>query len=479
LGTTVLFCSPEFLLFFALVFALYWALPWRPARIWLLLIASFYFYASWNKQLALLITTTTVLDYLLALGMERSRSPRSRKLLLCISLFVNLGLLCYFKYANFFLLSLDEALIAAGASMWFRPLRVLVPIGISFYTFEAINYTVDVYRRRMPAERKLSHFLLFILFFPHLVAGPIVRARDFLPQIRQSKRWNWYRLHLGLQFILMGTFKKLVIADRMAWFVDPVFADPAPYGTATAWLALFAYALQVYGDFSGYSDLAIGTAHLLGYKLAQNFNMPYLAVNVADFWRRWHMSLSSWLRDYVFIPLGGNRGGEWKTNRNLFLTMTLCGLWHGAAWPFVGFGIMQALYMMIQRSFHRYCRQRPRLDAVLRSQPGTLMRMALTFLTFCLSLVIFRAADFNSTVRMFQRLFQSLPSPLGPPLPVVGFWLTVGVVAAAHLLRHFGLWQRWNWRMPPSVLGAGYAVILMTALLLAPHGGKAFIYFQF
>ncbi len=478
-GVAVLFCSLEFLLFFTAVFVLYWALPWRSARIWLLLGASFYFYACWNKRLALLITATTLLEYLLAHGMERSQSPRGRKLLLFISLFVNLGLLCYFKYTNFFLLSLDELLIAAGSPTWFRPLRVILPIGISFYTFEAINYMVDVYRRRVPAERNLGHFLLFILFFPHLVAGPIVRARDFLPQVRQPKRWNWYRLHLGLQFVLMGLFKKLVIADRMAWYVDPVFGDPLGHQTGAAWIALLAYSLQVYCDFSGYSDIAIGTAHLLGYKLAQNFNMPYVAVNVADLWRRWHMSLSSWLRDYIFIPLGGSRGGEWKVHRNLFLTMTVCGLWHGAAWPFVGFGVVQGAYMMIHRVFRRYCRARPRLDAALRSAPGTLLRMALTFSTFCLSLVIFRATDFTNTAFMLQRLFQPVPDLQGPPLPLIGFWLTVGVVVAAHLVRHFGLWQRWNWRMPPSLLGAGYAAALMVALVLAPHGGKAFIYFQF
>ncbi|HEY7330590.1 MAG TPA: MBOAT family O-acyltransferase [Gemmataceae bacterium] len=475
----MLFCSSEFLLFFVVVFAVYWALPWRSARIWLLLIASFYFYASWNKLLALLITGTTVLDYLLALGMDHSRSHRRRQLLLCISLIVNLGLLCYFKYANFFLLSLDEALIAAGSPTWFRPLRVLLPIGISFYTFEAINYTVDVYRRRLPAERNFAHFLLFILFFPHLVAGPIVRARDFLPQIRRPKRWNWYRLHLGLQFVLMGLFKKLVVADRMAWFVDPVFADPAGYKTGTAWMAVIAYALQVYGDFSGYSDMAIGTAHLLGYKLAQNFDMPFLSANVSEFWRRWHMSLSSWLRDYLFIPLGGSRGGEWKTNRNVFIIMALCGLWHGAAWPFVGWGVVQGLYMVIHRIFHRFCRKHPRLVAVLCSPPGTLLRVAFTFVTFCLSLVVFRAADFSVAGVMFQRLFHPVANGQGPPLPVLGYWLTIGVVVAAHLVQHFGLWQRWNWRLPPSVLGAGYAAVLMVALVLAPNGGKAFIYFQF
>jgi alginate O-acetyltransferase complex protein AlgI len=475
----VLFCSPEFLLFFTVVFVVYWVLPWRQGRVWLLLIASFFFYACWNKRLALLISVSTVLDYLLALGMDRAAAPRRRKALLSVSLAANLGLLCYFKYVNFFLDSVNDVLIAAGSPQLFPMLQVILPIGISFYTFEAINYTVDVYRRKIPAERNLGHFMLFILFFPHLVAGPIVRARDFLPQIRQPKRWNWYRLHVGLQFVLMGMFKKLVIADRMAWFVDPVYSDPRQFQTGAAWVAVVAYALQVYCDFSGYTDMAIGTAHLLGYKLAQNFDMPFLAVNVGDFWRRWHMSLSSWLRDYLFIPLGGSRGGEWKTNRNMFLTMTLCGLWHGASWTYVGFGVVQGLYMIIHRVFHHFCRTRPRLNNWLCSAPGSVLRVALTFSTFCLSLVIFRSPNFSTAGHMFQRLFQSMAGLDGLPAPAVGFWLTVGVVVVCHLARRSGLWQRVNWRMPASALGMGYAAVLMVALVLAPHGGKPFIYFQF
>ena len=187
-------------------------------------------------------------------------------------------------------------------------LSVILPVGISFYTFEAINYTVDVYRRKIRAERDLGHFLLFILFFPHLVAGPIVRAKDFLPQIRRRKHWDWARIHLGMQFILMGLFKKLAVADHLAQYADPIFADPTLYRTSAIWMGVLAYAIQIYCDFSGYTDMAIGCAHLLGYRLAKNFNLPYLAVNVSDFWRRWHISLSSWLRDYLFIPLGGSRG---------------------------------------------------------------------------------------------------------------------------------------------------------------------------
>src|SRR5437667_5899257 len=352
----MLFCSLEFFAFFAGVFALYWVIPWARPRVWLLLAASLYFYASWNKQLALPIAVSTAVDYTLARGMEATAVPWRRRLLLGVSLVGNLSLLCYFKYANFFLASLEEALRAAGASSSLPTLSVLLPVGISFYTFEAISYTVDVYRGRMPAERSLPNFMVFILFFPHLVAGPIVRARDFLPQIGRRKRWSWPRMQVGVQFFLMGLFKKLAIADRMAQFVDPVFADPAAFKTGAVWVAVLAYALQIYCDFSGYTDMALGCAHLLGFHLARNFDMPYLATNISEFWRRWHISLSSWLRDYLFLPLGGSHGGNWQTCRNLMITMPLGGLWHGASWTFIAWGVLHGLLLVIHRSV-RACRQ--------------------------------------------------------------------------------------------------------------------------
>ncbi len=309
----MLFCSTQFLAFFSIVFIAYWAVPWTRPRVWLLVAASFYFYACWNPWLALLIFASTILDFCLARGIEALTTPVWRRSLVGLSVTANLGLLCFFKYTNFFLASLEAALNRCGAEASFPLLRVVAPIGISFYTFEAINYIVDVYRGRVRAERSLANFILFILFFPHLIAGPIVRARDFLPQVRRRKRWDWRRVQLGVGFFLLGLFKKWVIADRMATIADPVFADPYMYDAATTWTAVFAYALQIYGDFSGYTDMAIGCAHLLGYRLAKNFDMPYLAVDVSDFWRRWHISLSSWLRDYLFIPLGGSRGGRWRT----------------------------------------------------------------------------------------------------------------------------------------------------------------------
>jgi alginate O-acetyltransferase complex protein AlgI len=474
----MLFCSLEFLIFFALVFVAYWALPWHRARVGLLLAASFYFYASWNHWLAGIIALSTTLDYLIARGLEAPGPSWRRKLLLSLSLIGNLGLLCYFKYANFFLRSLEDALRAAGASASLPVLSVILPIGISFYTFEAINYTVDVYRRRVPAERSLLHFMLFITFFPHLVAGPIVRARDFLPQIRRRKRWSWGRAELGAQYLLLGLFKKMAIADHLALFADPVFADPAKYGSGAAWLATLAYALQIYCDFSGYSDMALGSAHLLGYKLAQNFNLPYLAANVAEFWHRWHMSLSTWLRDYLFIPLGGSRGGRWKTARNLMITMTLGGLWHGASWTFVFWGALHGLLLVGHRAFRDFCGSRPRLEAALLGVPGTALRRSSTFLCVAFCWVFFRSTTFGSALAVLRRLV--LPhSGLGPPLPALSLWYTLALFAVCYAAAHNGVWRGLTARLPAPVLGLGYAAALSLALVLAPGTSKSFIYFQF
>ncbi|HQU44510.1 MAG TPA: MBOAT family protein [Pirellulales bacterium] len=474
----MLFCSEKFLVFFTLVFALYWAMPWHRVRIYLLLAASFYFYASWNQWLALIIGVSTTIDYFVARGIAASEDPRRRKLLLSITVVGNLSLLCYFKYANFFLHSVEQTLQAMGATSSLPVLQVILPIGISFYTFEAINYGVDVYRRHVPAERSLAHFMLFITFFPHLVAGPIVRARDFLPQINRRKQWDWARLQLGAQFFLMGLFKKLAVADRMAMFADPVFANPEQYRTTAVWLAVLAYALQIYCDFSGYTDMALGTAHMLGFKLAQNFNMPYASANISEFWRRWHISLSSWLRDYLFIPLGGSRGTGWQTNRNLMLTMTLGGLWHGASWTFVIWGVIHGAVLIGHRYFREFCQARPKLNDALLTPPGTAVRIAMTFLTVSLAWVFFRATTFGAAMTVLGRMF-SVQQGLGPPMAKESLWVLTSVVVAAHLFALSGLWKKWSVRMPAPMLGMSYALLLTITLVLAPDSGKAFIYFQF
>jgi alginate O-acetyltransferase complex protein AlgI len=480
---TMLFCTIQYVVFLTVIFAVYWSLPWARARVWLLLGASFYFYATWNKWLALLIGVTTVLDFLIALRMEAIASARGRKLLLLVSLTVNLGLLVVMKYANFFLDSLAQGLSAVGASASLPVLSVVLPVGISFYTFEAINYTMDVYRRRMKAESDLGHFMLFILFFPHLVAGPIVRARDFLPQVRKPKIWSWPRAWLGLWLIIQGTFKKLAIADRMALYADPVFSDPGSYSTGAVWLAVLAFVMQIYCDFSGYTDMALASAHLFGYKLTINFRMPFLAKNIGEFWRRWHISLSTWLRDYLFIPLGGSRGSRWKTNRNLFIVMTLGGLWHGAAWTYVFWGALQGILLIVHRIFADWCRGRPRYDRLLQTWPGTIGRVGFTLLTVTLCCAIFRASSLSDGWVIIRRLFTDAP---GMPLPLYSFgiWATVAVMVVGHALGvilqkyRMTVW-RWGLRVSAPVAGFGMAAVFNLALLLAPGVSKAFIYFQF
>jgi alginate O-acetyltransferase complex protein AlgI len=278
------FQTQGFLLFFIAVAGAYWLIPrrWNTLRVWLLVIASFHFYAAWNASLAFLVTTTATLDYLFARGMDATNRRPLRRTLMWSSIAMNLGVLAYFKYRGFFLNELHELLRQVSGDPGFEKLSVLdilIPFGISFYTFEAISYAVDVAQGKIRAERSLPHFMLFILFFPHLVAGPIVRAGDFLRQAHRPKRWNWVRVQVGVQFFLLGLFKKLAIADRMAIFCDPVFRNPEQYNTSAVWLAVLAYALRIYADFSGYSDMAIGTAHLFGFRLTQNFNMPYLSPN--------------------------------------------------------------------------------------------------------------------------------------------------------------------------------------------------------
>jgi alginate O-acetyltransferase complex protein AlgI len=476
----LLFSSYQFAVFFAVVFTTYWLLPWSRARVWLLLVASFFFYASWNKWLALLICVSSALDYGVARGMEAFTSSWKRKLLLISSLVANLGLLAYFKYANFFLDSLREAVRATGNSLSLPVLQVILPVGISFYTFEAINYTVDVYRRRIPAERNLAHFMLFITFFPHLVAGPIVRARDFLPQIRRRKRWDWGRLQLGTEYFLMGLVKKLVVADRMALYADPVFASPEQYSGAAVWLAVVAYALQIYCDFSGYSDMALGSAHMLGYKLVQNFNMPYIARNISEFWHRWHISLSTWLRDYLFIPLGGSRGSEWKTSRNLLITMTLGGLWHGASWTFVVWGVMHGLFLIVHRAFTRFARSWSRLEFWLHTALGTALCTALTLLSVCVGWVFFRCQTFAAALTMLGKM--AWPGPGAElPLETSTLFATLALVVVCHVVVATGLWKRLSYRLPAPAWGLGYsvAIALVLAQTMASAPGRPFIYFQF
>jgi alginate O-acetyltransferase complex protein AlgI len=476
----MLFTTHQYLIFFVAVFAAYWAMPWPRARVYLLLAASFYFYATWNEWLALLVTGTATLDYFLARGIDASTDRRVRRAFAGLSIGVNLGVLCFFKYMNFFLDSLFEAFRAAGAEASFTPMKLIIPFGISFYTFEAISYTVDVYQGRIKAERNLANFLLFILFFPHLVAGPIVRAKDFLRQAHRPKRWSWVRAQAGVQLIVLGLFKKLAIADFMALYSDRVWApnqDIAALSTQSAWMAVIAFTIRVYCDFSGYSDIALGCAHLLGYKLTVNFRMPYISANIAEFWRRWHISLSNWLRDYIFIPLGGSRGGFWFTARNLVITFGLGGLWHGATWCWLVWGLLHAVMLIVHRAFRQFVEARPTLKWALETRPGTLLRILVTLFFVTISMA-FAQPSLTAALTVVRKMFVIEPG-VGLPVDQNRLWWTVYLVVAAHVVVLLGLWK-WVWRrVPGPVLGAACALLFVTAQVLSPDTTKAFVYFQF
>ncbi len=471
------FSTLEFAFFFFTVFAVYWSLPWKRARICWLVAASLYFYASWSPELAFLVLATSVMDYLLGRGIGHFRDERIRKGLMLTSLTVNLGVLCYFKYANFFLDSLRAGLAARGINGSIPALEIIVPFGISFYTFEAISYTIDVYRRRIEAETRLSHFLLFILFFPHLVAGPIVRAWDFLPQVQRLKRWSWLRLSYGMQLFVVGLFKKLAISDNMAFFSDPIFADPGSFKGPALWLGMIAFAIRIWADFSGYSDMALGAAHALGFKLTRNFNLPYLALNVSEFWRRWHISLSTWLRDYLFIPLGGNRGSSWATSRNLLITMSLGGLWHGANWSYLLWGVAHGMFLIIHRSFRAWAEPRPRVQQFLQAPSGKFLRWLATMICIVASWALFQPS-LEVAVVILKGL---LMMPSGYPVPGNEVFLIVSIVALVAL--QYSVSSRSLAgalkRVPVPMSGAGYAALFFAALLLSPQQSKVFIYFQF
>lgn len=472
------FCSQSFLVFVVFVLAAYWSIASTRIRTILLVVASFWFYASWNVRLAAIVLGWSTLDFALGLALEATPRGRAKRGVLIGGIALNLGLLGYFKYTGFLIDSIAGALATIGLERTFATASVLAPIGISFFTFEAINYLVDVHQGKIRAERNVFSFLLFISFFPHLIAGPIVRAGDFLPQIGRYKRRDWSRIRLGCEIFLIGLFKKLAIADRMATFADPAFASPDRFGSQALWIAAIAYAVQIYCDFSGYTDMAIGCAHLFGFKLKPNFNAPYASLSIAEFWRRWHISLSTWLRDYLFIPLGGSRGSFFKTARNLTITMTLGGLWHGASWTFVVWGVVHGLLLVAHRGVRAFRSHFVAIDRAFASLPGIVLCWLLTTLTLVITWIPFRAASFSNAIDFLGGLFVPRAGR-GVPLPVDRFAILLAIVLIEHAFRVRKPKRATVDRIPAAAVGFGYAALLSIALLLAPSETKAFIYFQF
>jgi D-alanyl-lipoteichoic acid acyltransferase DltB (MBOAT superfamily) len=468
----MLFNSLTFLVFFASVFALHALMPTWGARKAVLLVASYLFYAAWNPPYVLILAFSTTADWWLARLIGRSEDPARRRALLILSLACNLSLLGFFKYGGF-LLENFQGLAGAAGLAWQPPeWSIVLPVGISFYTFASLSYTIDVYRRQVRSDCSLADYALFVSFFPHLVAGPIVRASLLLPQLEQPRRASPDQVGWGLCLLCFGLFQKAVLADAVfAPIVDAVYAEPAAYGTIDALAAVLAFSGQIYYDFAGYSLAAIGLALTFGFEFPDNFRQPYAASGFSDFWRRWHISLSTWLRDYLYIPLGGNREGEWRAGRNLMLTMLIGGLWHGASWMFVLWGALHGLYLAIEREWRR---RRPARDGA-----ASVIGILATFAVVSLTWIPFRAPEPATALAVLESLGRT-----GAP----------SLLDAAHLAFAYGaigLTLLWQLRTRASSLEARFAAwtpaartaaLAMSAagIFLASGGDqRAFIYFQF
>jgi alginate O-acetyltransferase complex protein AlgI len=464
----LLFTELRFLVFFALVFCVHWALRSNRTRKLWLLGASYVFYAGWDWRFLSLIWLSTCIDYLVGHFMP-GRSPRVRRTLLITSLAANLGILGTFKYYDFFVGSAARFSEWLGLPLPVHALELVLPLGISFYTFQTLSYSIDVYRGRLQPTRSAIDFALFVAFFPQLVAGPIVRASELLPQLLERRRFTQIDWRAYLLLFLSGFIKKACVADNAARVVDLVFADPAAYGVASKWLASGLYSLQIYCDFSGYSDMAIASAGMLGYRLADNFAAPYLATSMRDFWRRWHISLSTWFRDYLYIPLGGNRATPGRVAFNLFCVFLLCGLWHGAAWTFVVWGAVHGVFLALERR------------VPVESAPRWLGRIyALGIVN--LAFVIFRSPDFSIATEMITGLFAAGapdPSALAASPPHPAWWGLLALFALLHtLLARRPLEQRLSWA-PDWLFALGYGAAIALALPWMSAGYRPFIYFQF
>lgn len=474
------FDSPVYAVFLLLVVPTYWLLPHRKQNV-LLLAASYFFYGWWDYRFLGLILISTIVDFVCARIISESSDSRRRKQLLVVSLAVNLAFLGFFKYYNFFAVSLASSLNSVGIEVSPRLLAILLPPGISFYTFQEVAYIVDVYKRRIAPAKSFVDYALFISLFPHLIAGPIQRPSHLLPQVQQPRTADARKILDGVMLILSGLFRKCVVADNCALLANAAFnGQLGGYNVATVLLGTYAFAWQIYGDFSGYSDIARGSAQLLGFHFMVNFRQPYLAVSLQDFWRRWHISLSSWLRDYLYIPLGGSRGGgEAKTQRNLILTMLIGGLWHGANWTFVLWGMLHGVGLAIERTIRRLLPAAEASDSPRRL--GFLRvwgRRIVLFHVVCLAWVFFRAESVTAAMRFIAGLGHTAwRSEYFTALEL----LTIAVLPLALLdLRLERTGEEYGFEAGTPVVRLAFAGALVVALIaFSANASSAFIYFQF
>jgi D-alanyl-lipoteichoic acid acyltransferase DltB (MBOAT superfamily) len=496
------FISPEYVLFFAVFFPVYFALPHRWRWIWILA-ASYFFYAYGHGEYLWIIILTTAIDYTVARLIARTEDPRKRKLFLIISLSLNLGVLFIFKYFNFFNSSFSTIFQQFGLPYGISAFTLALPVGISFYTFQSMAYTIDVYRRQIPAEKHAGIFATFVAFFPQLVAGPIERAGHMLPQYRRVVRFDEERTVEGLRRILWGFFKKVVIADRLAIYVNTVYNDAQSYSGLPLIVATVFFAFQIYCDFSAYTDIAIGTARIMGFDLMENFRQPYFARSIREFWGRWHISLSTWFRDYLYIPLGGNRVPFPRHLVNLFIVFLVSGLWHGASWTFVIWGALHGLFVVAETIWDRVRKpSTPVPDSpVVQSDNAeekpfalrwtTGFKIILTFAAVCFAWIFFRASSLTDAVYIVTHLFAfgqigGVTDPFATGLlnaqlefivaiALIGLLLVIDALDAKYGLNNL-------FRVTPAALRWAVYYLVGGAVIfsgLYGSGAQEFIYFQF
>ena len=489
----MVFNSLQFVAFFAVVYTLYRALSLvgdvrgtpgarhiaHRAQNWMLLVASYVFYSAWDWRFLGLLIGSTVIDFYVARYMAAHDNRRRRRVALLLSLVYNLGVLALFKYFNFFTDGLRRIFSLAGWNLDPFTIYVILPMGISFYTFMTISYVIDVYRREIEPEDSLADFALFVAYFPHLVAGPILRASKLLPQITQPRTVTREQMTEGLWLTGWGLFQKMFVADNLAPIVDAAFGAAAAPSGAQALAAVYAFAFQIYGDFAGYSNMARGISKLMGIELNVNFRFPYFVTSPQEFWRHWHISLSTWLRDYLYIPLGGNRGSEGQTKRNLLITMVLGGLWHGAAWTFVAWGFYQGVALIVGREVQQWAHRRG-----IVIPPGlNWRRVALALVMFhvtCYGWLIFRARSIGQVAELTNRITTDF-LPVDPGFSST--LLPLVLIVAALLVVHSYQARRDSELAPlallPPVRYALFCAVFYLVLLFGSFEGAQFIYFQF
>lgn len=489
----MLFNSLKFILFFPLAAGGYFVLPQKLKNLFLLA-ASYFFYMCWNPKYALLMLFSTLVTWGAGLLLPHAKTMRGKKWVVAASLAANFGVLILFKYAGFLLENLNALLGLLGLGAVGQGFSLLLPVGISFYTFQAIGYTIDVYRGRLAPEKNFFTYALFVSFFPQLVAGPIERSTNMLPQLKAPHPFDYDRAKSGLVQMLWGYIQKLVIADRLAQLVDAVYAAPGEHGTVATAMAVVFFALQLYCDFSSYSDIAIGAARVLGFELTRNFNAPYLAASIGEFWACWHITLTSWFRDYLYIPLGGNRRGMARTCVNLMIVFLISGLWHGAAWTFVAWGALHGGYSVLSRLTRT---QRAQACAALQiNRQSRLHRAACVALTFCftaLAFVFFRAESLSAAVQVLRGLFRWDIAPFGgagyeglglDAADLAVAWLAILCLFVTDLARKkYGPLTPRLMALPFLVQWAlllgGIASIVVFGMYGAGYQEVPFIYFQF